>query len=157
MCKLWISLCPTGNTYFFLGKYKYIHWKHCSFRCACRKQLQNKGSEKGKRGRRLCFVMYFHYFLPSILKHWVCYQVIRREVPIPAPRQKKGQSSTGISHLVSSKIPDNIVTGKYMINIKDLKWKQICIFWCSFTFCLVQSLTWASLQILVSVSLHRST
>jgi hypothetical protein len=41
-------------------------------------------------------------------------------MPVPAPRQKGIQSSE-VSHLVSNKSPDDIVTGKFMMHAGEFR------------------------------------
>jgi hypothetical protein len=112
MFELQVSLHPTGNAYYFSVKHK----KPCSWRCTGRKKACNGSKREGSKRPKPP-----PPFLLCVHKYWICYQVTRAKMPIPAPRRKKGQSLTGISHLVSSKTPDNSEAGKYMINIKDLK------------------------------------
>jgi hypothetical protein len=125
----------------------------------------NRGSKERQGGRRpkkwpSVFLHFSLSFFPRVLKQWICYQVTRTKPPIPAPRQKKEQTSTGISHLVSSKTPDNNVAGNCTISIHKLRrarilsWKYCLLhrckgpkismdlytaFWCFWMCCPVQS------------------
>ncbi|PNF37287.1 hypothetical protein B7P43_G00421 [Cryptotermes secundus] len=48
--------------------------------------------------------------IDSFIQHRTTKKVTRAKVPVPAPRQKKGQTSTGMSRLVSSITPHNSIT-----------------------------------------------
>jgi len=73
-------------------------------------QMVGTGWRLGKVRRRLWKWPSVYHIAVCVLKHYVYCQVATK-IPVPAPRRKKEQISPEISSVVTSKTPDNIITG----------------------------------------------